>query len=112
MTTVTYTFDHYMDGRSFAVTRVITVTARRGGVAIKRYGKTTFLRARFPRLLAWQIGRALRREGYARADADLYAEWAAVRNVRGPADRVPYAPFGEWLEARSARRAPRAGARS
>ena len=103
MTTVIYTFDHYMRG-DCTVTRVSTLTVRRGGVARKSYGKTTFFRARFPRLLAWQIGRQLRREGYSRADDRLYAEWCAVHNVREPAVRVRYVPFGRWLEARNGAR--------
>jgi hypothetical protein len=111
VTTVTYTFDHYM-GDDYTITRVITVTVRRGGVAVKRFGKSTFLRARFPRLLAWQISRRFKREGYSRADDRLYAQWRAVHNVRGPAERVPYVPFGDCLEAPSGRRAPRDGARS
>jgi hypothetical protein len=65
-----------------------------------------FFRARFPRLLAWQAGRGLVREGYSRADDRLYAEWRAVHHVREPAVRVPYVPFGRWLEARSAAHGP------
>jgi hypothetical protein len=62
MTTATYTFDHRMD-RDYTVTREVTLTVRRGGVVQKRFGKSRFYRARFPRLLARQMARRLRSEG-------------------------------------------------
>lgn len=65
MATETFTFDHHMGGHT--VTRKITLTVRHGGVVQHRFGKSRFYRARFPRLLAWQMARHLRREGYTRA---------------------------------------------
>jgi hypothetical protein len=44
--------------------RKVVVTVFPAGVTVRQFGKDEHYPTRFPRLLAWRIGRQLRAEGY------------------------------------------------